>query len=219
MNQLAGEPRAIVSAIPGTTRDFIEVRIELGGILFEFVDTAGIRETNDPIELLGVKRVKSLIKTADLIVWVVDHSQPLTEEDRQIGAILSRKTHKAIVLNKSDKRRKIDILQLPPKTPHISVSAKTGLGIREFKDFLIQTFVDKLDSVNLDLICNIRQQSCLIVVLDHIKQLIDGMGCAPNDDLFAFDLRQAILKLGEITGDTFNETVLDGIFSRFCVGK
>lgn len=219
MNQLAGEPRAIVSAIPGTTRDFIEVRIELGGILFEFVDTAGIRETNDPIELLGVKRVKSLIKKADLIVWVVDHSQPLTEEDRQIGAILSRKTHKAIVLNKSDKRRKIDILQLPPKTPHISVSAKTGLGIREFKDFLIQTFVDKLDSVNLDLICNIRQQSCLIVVLDHIKQLIDGIGCAPNDDLFAFDLRQAILKLGEITGDTFNETVLDGIFSRFCVGK
>ncbi len=219
MNQLAGEPRAIVSAIPGTTRDFIEVRVELGGVIFEFIDTAGIRETHDPIELLGVKRVKSLIKSADLIIWVIDHTQPLTAEDQAIATIVNRKKHKVIVLNKSDKKQKIDPGALPAKVAQLSLSAKRGTGITEFKEFLATAFIHQLDSINLDLICNIRQQSCLTVVLEHLNGLIEGMDVAPNDDLFAFDLRQAVMKLGELTGDTFNETVLDGIFSRFCVGK
>ena len=219
MNQLAGEPRAIVSAIPGTTRDFIEVRVELGGVIFEFIDTAGIRETHDPIELLGVKRVKSLIKSADLIIWVIDQTQPLTVEDHAIGTIVTRKKHKVIVLNKSDKKQTLNTGALPAKVAQLSLSAKRGTGISEFKEFLAKTFISRLDSINLDLICNIRQQSCLNVVLEHLNGLIEGMDVAPNDDLFAFDLRQAVMKLGELTGDTFNETVLDGIFSRFCVGK
>jgi tRNA modification GTPase len=218
MNQLAGEPRAIVSAIPGTTRDFIEVRIELGGVLFEFIDTAGIRETDDPVELMGVKRVKTLIKQADLIIWVVDHSQTLTPEDHAIGTIVHRKKHGVIILNKADKRRKADISTLP-NIPQIEVSAKSGTGIPEFKHYLTQTFISQIDTVNLDLLCNVRQQACLSAVLIHLEELIAGMDTAPNDDLFAFDLRQAVMKLGELTGDTFNETVLDGIFSRFCVGK
>lgn len=218
MNQLAGESRAIVSSIPGTTRDFIEVNIELGGILFQLIDTAGIRETKDPIELLGVKRVKKLMTAADLIIWVIDHTQRLTQSDTEIIKKIHKKKHVIIILNKSDRPGKIQLDALPD-FPKLRISAKTGTGIDAFKTYLTETFVSQVNAANLDLICNIRQQAALKIVLDHVNDLIDGMDIAPNDDLFAFDLREAVMRLGELTGDTFNETVLDGIFSRFCVGK
>lgn len=220
MNCLAGEDRAIVSAIPGTTRDFIEVRVELGGILFEFIDTAGIRDTHNVVELIGVKRVKKLIQSADVILWVLDQTQVLTPDDHSIFSQLKRKKNKIIVLNKADKKRRLslDALSSTP-LPYLSISAKSKQGISELKTTLYDQFVGQLDGLDMDLICNVRQQHCLATTLTHLTTLIQGMDTAPVDDLFSFDLKQAILTLGEVTGDTFNEEVLDGIFSRFCVGK
>jgi len=220
MNRLAGEDRAIVSSIPGTTRDFITVHTELGGVRFEFIDTAGIRETDDPVELLGVKRVRSLIRQADLVVWVVDHSTAVRSEDTDILKLL-RLRNGVICLNKSDKKQRCDITAINPhdRWPVCRISCRSGDGIDAFKAFLHDRFIRQLDAVDLDLMCNIRQQSCVGIVRDHLQSICRDMRVAPNDDCFAFDLRQAILHLGEITGDTFNEAVLDGIFSRFCVGK
>lgn len=218
LNCLAGEERAIVTPIPGTTRDFIDVRVDLGGLTFEFVDTAGVREATDYVETLGINRVQELIRTAAVVLWVLDLSEAVTAEDRRILDMLRDVKRAYLVLNKSDCVQKLDTAWLPD-WPALTVSAKNQAGMDALKAQLYEDFVSKFEQADLDIVCNVRQLECLKAVkglLDRLSETIKG---GYEDDLLAGDLKQAVLKLGEITGEEITEEVLDGIFSRFCVGK
>jgi tRNA modification GTPase len=221
LNQLVGENRAIVSAIAGTTRDFIDVKVNLGGFLFEFVDTAGIRESQDKIEVLGIRKISAWIKKADWIVWVVDASMPLTEEDRLIFSKLKSKKNVVVVLNKSDKRRRVVFSESmkAKKWPVVeTVSRKLG-GIDSLKEWLVTHFSTVITDVSTDVMCNARQLSCLKSTHESMAHMIESAKSGFEDAMLVIDLKAAVLKMGELTGDEVTESVLDGVFARFCVGK
>lgn len=218
LNQLLGENRAIVSAKAGTTRDFIEARLSLGGLVFDVIDTAGIREkTSDYIEKLGMKKIKTLLKTAQVIFWMVDGSKPLSSADKAIYAQIKHHPTVYILQNKCDRPTRIQ--NLPQNRPVLPISAKTGAGMDHFKARLHHDFTQTLEKSDLNLICNARQTACLASVSQDLRHFLANLGSGLEDDVLALDLKQAVQKLGEITGHAFTEEILDGIFSRFCVGK
>lgn len=225
LNALAGENRAIVTDIAGTTRDFIDVIVELDGLSYQFIDTAGIRDQGDYIEQLGMEKITALIQEAHCVIWVVDGSQPFSEDPTKDSAILAKikhKDHGIILKNKSDLGPLVWTLPdalYPKEWPSLALSTTTQAGLSDLKAYLIQSFSSKVHDVDKDLICNIRQLNCLKSALTHLTALnttlIDGF----EDDMLTHDLKQGILKLGELTGEEVTEEVLDGVFSRFCVGK
>ncbi len=221
MNALVGENRAIVTSIAGTTRDFIDVMAELGGVSFQFVDTAGIREmTSDTIERLGIRKVTQLVKRADLIIWVVDGSMPLTDDDFRVLESIPKRKPVMIVVNKSDKRQRV-LAGLPDranwKTVH--VSAKRGDGIQVLKQALCEWVYDGMPVSDMDLMCNVRQLAVLKSVFLELSHLVENAKFGLEDDVLSIDLKRAVLSLGEFTGEQVTEEMLDGVFSRFCVGK
>lgn len=220
-NALLGENRSIVTNIPGTTRDYIEGHITLQGALIKLFDTAGVRESDDYIEHLGIEKITTLIKEAHLVLWVIDSSEPLTEEDRRVYQHIKHATALGIALNKSDRPRAIskEILSSYAANTIIPISATEKEGIDALKAYIQTTFIDASKSLELDVICNVRQQQCLLETQEHLKTLIDLIQEPNIDDILSYDLKKALLKLSEITGDEFTEELLDGIFSRFCVGK
>ncbi len=221
MNALLGENRAIVTSIAGTTRDFIDVNAELGGVSFQFVDTAGIRElTTDVIEKLGIKKINQLVTKADLILWVVDGSQALTEDDFRVVESIPKRKPVMIILNKSDKRqRKLSGLPQLPHWKMVHVSAKRGDGIQEFKQALRDWVYDGVPVSDLDLMCNVRQLGVLKTVFAELVHVLECAKAGLEDDVLSIDLKRAILGLGEFTGEEVTEEMLDGVFARFCVGK
>ena len=222
LNALLGESRSIVTSIPGTTRDFIDAQILLGGVTFSFVDTAGVRsETTDVIELLGMRRIKALIRSSDVVLWVVDGSVPLQPDDYRILEQIKRKARLYVIVNKSDKRQRVDLsgLEFKKNTRMIAMSTKKQHGLGELKEALRHDFVERLERLDVSLMCNVRQVAALRLVRDQLKHLLAQYALGAVDDALSIDLKGAILKLGEVTGDDVTEEVLDGIFSRFCVGK
>ncbi len=222
LNALLGESRSIVTSIPGTTRDFIDAQILLGGVTFSFVDTAGVRsETTDVIELLGMRRIKALIRSSDVVLWVVDGSVPLQPDDYRILEQIKRKARLYVIVNKSDKRQRVDLsgLEFKKNTRMIAMSTKKQHGLGELKEALRHDFVERLERLDVSLMCNVRQVAALRLVRDQLKHLLAQYVLGAVDDALSIDLKGAILKLGEVTGDDVTEEVLDGIFSRFCVGK
>lgn len=219
MNQLLGEERAIVSDVAGTTRDYIDDVIELGGISFRFTDTAGIRQqTKDAIEQAGIARVERFIADSDLIVWVVDAAMPLTPDDLTILKRLAPYPHVWVVLNKCDRDSVVDKTDF--KVDQLfNVSCETSAGISEFKEALLTHFSEKFEGLDMSLICNARQVSVLNLVEKILENLDNNLYSGLEDDVLSIDVRAAVDALGELTGDALNEAVLDGIFSRFCVGK
>ncbi|MCP4050852.1 MAG: tRNA uridine-5-carboxymethylaminomethyl(34) synthesis GTPase MnmE [bacterium] len=221
MNCIIGEERAIVTAVPGTTRDFIDAKIEIGGVIFEFIDTAGLRRSKDFIEKLGVKKVSSLINKADVIIWVLDGSQKLMEDDLKIYSRIKNKNNVYIVINKTDIACKLDIdkFECFDSITKIRMSAKKNKGLSELKTILYNNFIEKIENIDLDLLCNIRQHHCLKAVHKFLKKVKKDIKAGIFDDLLTIDIKEAIQKLGEVTGEDISEEVLDGIFARFCVGK
>jgi tRNA modification GTPase len=220
-NALLGEERSIVTPVPGTTRDYIEGHISLNGTVIKLYDTAGLRNSDDYIEHLGMEKIAALINKAHIVLWVIDQSEPLTEEDFHVYEKIKNASSLGVLLNKSDAPTVYDPTQLTHIQPTLSlpVSAETKEGLSDLKHFFKETFIDDNDSLELDIVCNTRQQQCLKEANEHLETLIQ-LTKEPNvDDLLSYDLKQALLKLSEITGDAFTEEILDGIFSRFCVGK
>jgi tRNA modification GTPase len=220
-NALLGENRSIVTPIPGTTRDYIEGQINLKGTVIKLYDTAGLRKSNDYIEHLGMEKITELISKAHIVLWVIDQSEPLTEEDFQVYEKIKTASSLGLLVNKADAPSQIDTTKLS----HIkfdlslSVSAETKKGLSDLKSYFKHTFIDDNNSLELDIICNTRQQRCLEETLKHLETLIQLVQEPNVDDLLSYDLKHALLKLSEITGEEFTEELLDGIFSRFCVGK
>lgn len=221
LNLLLGENRAIVTDIAGTTRDILEEYITLHGITLKIVDTAGIRETEDIVEKIGVDRAREMAQKADLILYVVDSSVPLDSNDEEIMSMLNGK--KAIILyNKTDLKAAIEIDRLREKTGHpvIPISAKEETGITELEEKIKDMFFGGELSFNDEVyITNARHKAALEEAdksLDLVRNSIQG---GLPEDFFSIDLMNAYENLGKILGESVGEDLVNEIFSKFCTGK
>ena len=212
LNSLLSRERAIVTDIPGTTRDTIEDTFSINGIKVKIIDTAGIHSTSDLVERFGVDKAKELIKSADIILFVTDSSDQLTNEDKEILELINGKNY-IHVANKSDLVHKTE---KQPKT--IYISAKTGDGIEELKQEIYKRFESPSLTEGGIIITNARHKQCLEDALKNINNALEDID-AQTLDLISIDLKLAYSALGEITGNTTGEDIIDAIFSKFCLGK
>lgn len=220
LNSILREERAIVTHIPGTTRDIIEEVINLKGIPLVLVDTAGIRKTEDIVENIGVEKSKELLEKADLVLFVVDGSRPLEDEDLKIHDRI-KATNVIGILNKIDMERKLDIAPLTKVGNWIEISAKENIGIDEMENRIYSYVVkgDLEDSSQKLVITNVRHKSALEKTKDAIKSIFETIEMGLPMDLMAVDLKEALDSLSEVTGEISSEDLLDHIFKNFCVGK
>ena len=221
LNVLAGEERAIVTDVEGTTRDVLEEHIRLQGISLNVMDTAGIRDTEDLVERIGVDRAKSHADDADLIIYVVDASKPLDENDEEIMEMIRHKKA-VILLNKSDLDTVItkEELQKRIEKPMIEVSAKEESGIRELEEVMKEMFFHGEISFNDEIyITNIRQKTALEAAKEALLRVNESIDNDMPEDFYSIDLLDAYESLGSITGETIGEDLVNEIFSKFCMGK
>ncbi len=226
LNALSGYDRAIVTNIEGTTRDVLEEQVRVGGIVLNLMDTAGIRETSDEIEKIGVDRALKYAEDADLILYVVDASRSLDENDEKIlDYIYDRKF--VILLNKSDLNVQItqEILQNRIKEKYeenfiINISAKNGTGIEEFVEMLKKIcFRGELRLNEEVYITNLRQKEALQRAREALGKVEESIGMGMPEDFYSIDMMDAYEALGTITGETVGEDLINEIFSKFCMGK
>lgn len=221
LNLLVGENRAIVTEIAGTTRDVLEEYITLHGITLKIVDTAGIRETEDLVEKIGVNRAREYAKDADLLLYVVDSSMPLDENDKEIWEML--KGRKAIVLyNKTDLAPQVDFQELKEhlEYPVIPVSAKEESGMEELADAIKELFfTGELTFQDEVYITNVRHKEALEEALEALLQVQQSILQNMPEDFFSIDLMSAYEALGRILGEALGEDLVNEIFSKFCMGK
>lgn len=220
LNALLLEKRAIVTEVPGTTRDAIEEYINLEGIPIKIIDTAGIRETNDVVEKIGVERSKEKINEADLVILVLDSSNKLDNEDYEIIDYIKDKKY-IILLNKSDLETQINKSELEDLKLYniIEISAKIGLGLEDLKESIKNLFFKSDIQTDSIIITNTRHKEALIRAKESCNSALEALKNTLSIDLASIDIRNAWFSLGEITGDTLEEDIIDKIFSEFCLGK
>lgn len=226
MNVLLGRERAIVTDIAGTTRDVLEEQINLNGITLNIVDTAGIRDTEDIVEKIGVDKAKKYLLNADLIIYVVDSSTALDENDEEIISMLSDRKA-VILLNKSDlsqvtteEELKKVLSEKEIEKPIISISAKEQTGIDKLENIIKEMFFKGEISFN-DEICitNVRQKSALQSALESFRLVQQSIEAGMPEDFYSIDLMNAYEELGSIIGEAVGEDLVNEIFSKFCMGK
>lgn len=221
LNILVGEERAIVTEIAGTTRDILQEQIQIGGIGLNVIDTAGIRDTEDIVEKIGVNKSREYIEKADLIIYVVDSSTELDENDQEIIEAIQDK--KAIVLlNKSDLDAKTDatVLEKRLNKPILSISAKNNTGIHELEKLIEEMFFSGKLSFNDEVyITNIRQKNALAEAENSLKMVLQSIDDGMPEDFFTIDMMNAYEVLGTIIGESVGEDLVNEIFSKFCMGK
>lgn len=216
LNALLGYERAIVTKIPGTTRDTIEEKLKIGSVLLKLIDTAGIRETTDEVERLGVERSRRAMESAELVIAVIDGSGSLSDEDYEIIREAEKAPHGIIVLSKSD----LGASAVLPGTAlrAVSVSAVTGDGLDGLERAISDMF--PLPSVPAgEILTNVRHAQAISLALEYIRAAIDAMETGLTPDIILTESEGAMQALGELTGRTVREDVTNRIFSRFCVGK
>lgn len=223
LNILAGEEKAIVTDIAGTTRDVIEENIRLQDINLHIIDTAGIRVSEDIIEKIGVEKAKKYTKEADLIIYVVDSSVPLDENDINIMKLIENK--KCIILfNKSDLESKISVEELKEKVNKniniIKTSTKENIGIEEFANAVKKLFLNGEINFNSEImITNLRHKEALQESLDSLIQVSESIKNNMPEDFYSIDLMNSYKSLGKIIGEEIEEDLINEIFSKFCMGK
>jgi tRNA modification GTPase len=221
LNRLLDADRAIVTDIPGTTRDVIEESITLEGVALRLSDTAGLREARDKVEELGVARSQERLARADLVLYLVDRSDPLAPEDVRVLEELAGRPA-LVVVNKSDLPQRLDMEELRRASPHalVEISALTGEGIDELKQALVDSALGGGLKTAGDLVTQARHYELLVrarEALDRARELLAQ--ASPPWELVALEVKEALTALGEITGEEVGDAVLDHIFSRFCIGK
>ena len=224
MNCLIDEDRAIVTDIPGTTRDILEEHINIKGVPLNIIDTAGIRDTDDVIEKIGVEKSLEYAKIADFIFLVLDGSKDLTDEDTEIFEFIKENSKKAVVLiNKSDLEQNIDknrIFEYIDKECVLTVSVKNNYGIDELFEKIKDLFFNgEIDVDDEAIVSNERNKASLIKAKKSLENVLDTIDNKMPEDFLSMDLMQAYAYLGEIIGETVDEDVIDKIFSEFCLGK
>ncbi|MCC8067037.1 MAG: tRNA uridine-5-carboxymethylaminomethyl(34) synthesis GTPase MnmE [Clostridiales bacterium] len=223
LNVLAGEERAIVTDIAGTTRDTLEETISIGGITLNIIDTAGIRNTQDQIEQIGVDRAKEKARTADLIIYVVDSSVSMDENDEKILSLLDGKKS-IVLLNKSDLPSAVYPENVQAFTenrfPLVEISAKEEKGIDTLENVIKTMFYEGEISFNDEIyITSARQKSELIQAKESLEKVLQSISMCLPEDFFSIDLMDAYASLGRIIGEEAGEDLINEIFSRFCMGK
>lgn len=220
LNRFLETERAIVTDVPGTTRDVIEEWISIQGVPICLVDTAGIRSTDDTVEQIGVCRAKEYMERADIILVVVDQSRPLQEEDRQILET-ARGRQALIVLNKEDLQPAFETEELQSYgLPLLSISASTGAGMGELKDAMLSLALQQgLTAAQSALLANTRHIELVRQSREALQRALDTIEAGMPVDCAIVDIREAWELLGSITGDTVHDDIIEEIFSRFCLGK
>ena len=218
LNAMLEEDRAIVTDIPGTTRDSLEEMLNVHGIPLNIIDTAGIRDTNDIIEQIGVEKSKSLAEQADLVLLMFDGSRELSDEDK--GLIELVKNKKTITLvNKLDLEQKIDLKAIEHLKP-INISVKSDMGINDIYEKIREMFAFGDININNEvLISGERNKESLVKAYNYLKNVMETVENRMPEDFISMDLTEAYSALGEITGEALEEDIIDKIFSEFCLGK
>lgn len=218
LNNLLREEKAIVTDIEGTTRDVIEEYVNINGVPLKLVDTAGIRETEDIVEQIGVERSKKALKEADLVLLVLNASEPLTDQDRQLLEI-SQDSNRIILLNKVDLPEKIEIDQLPEG--HIKISVLKNQNIDQIEDRINALFFENAGLVEQDAtyLSNARHISLIEKAVESLQAVNEGLALGMPVDLLQVDLTRTWEILGEITGDAAPDELITQLFSQFCLGK
>ncbi|MGE5605598.1 MAG: tRNA uridine-5-carboxymethylaminomethyl(34) synthesis GTPase MnmE [Bacteroidota bacterium] len=221
LNELVQEEKAIVTAIPGTTRDIIEAPFQLRGVPIRLIDTAGLRETENVIEQIGIAKTKQSIEQADLIILVLDGSQPLTAEDEEV--IVKIKERKVLVIiNKTDLPQVLTKGDLPwfNQNQILELSLLTKKGLNLVEDRIIELV--GLGEIKLDdrpILSKIRHKQALEHAISALDDFISGLTTGKSEDLLAVDLRSSLSSLGIISGKNVSNEVIQGIFEQFCIGK
>jgi len=221
LNALLNEEKAIVSEIAGTTRDFIEDEINIGGVIFRFIDTAGLRETTDIIEAIGVSRTQEKMKTASLILYLFDLSDTdMTEITVDINKLESQGVPFIKVANKIDKASPDIVNELKAKHPDtIFISAGQKENLEVLKSRILELVnLDKFRTGNT-IVTNIRHYDSLVKTRQSLLDILEGLDRHITNDFLAMDIRRSLHYLGEITGEITTDDLLANIFSKFCIGK
>ncbi len=221
LNLFAGAERAIVTDVAGTTRDTIEETVTVRGIALSLIDTAGIRSTEDVVEKIGVEKAKKAAEDADLILYIVDATEQITEEEKEIFSMIAHKKS-IVLLNKIDLCETPDIAALEKLTGHrvLCISAKEEKGLEELYDMIEQMFFKNELSYNEELyITGERQKQALREAYEAMEKVLESMEAGLPEDFYSIDLMQGYESLGEITGESVDEDLINTIFREFCMGK
>jgi tRNA modification GTPase len=221
LNALIGEERAIVTDIEGTTRDSLEENINISGLSLKIIDTAGIRDTVDIVEQIGVKRAKDLAKEADLIIFIVDSSKDLDDNDYEIMKLIKEKKY-IVLLNKSDLNSRVEIEALNEldKSNIITISAKNNEGIDLFEDRVKEMFLNGEINFNDEIfVTNARQKESIINAYSSLKLVKKSIEDNMPEDFYSIDLLNTYEELGKVIGEALEDDLVNNIFSKFCMGK
>ncbi len=221
LNTLVGDSRAIVTDIAGTTRDILEEQIQLGGLSLNIVDTAGIRYTEDVVEKIGVDRAKESARNADLILYVVDSSTDLDENDEQIISML-KDQNVIVLLNKIDLPlvTEADMVKKRIQKPIVCISAKEETGIDQFTGILEEMFLSGKISFNDEIyLTSIRHKTAMQEAEKSLERVLESISTGMPEDFFSIDLMDVYESLGNILGESVGEDLINEIFSKFCTGK
>jgi tRNA modification GTPase len=225
LNALLNEERAIVSEIAGTTRDTIEDEISIGGIGFRFIDTAGIRETKDVVESIGIKKTFEKIEQSQVTVYLFDSEKGISDLKMiqvEIAKIKNKYPQKPllIIANKIDKLNDIQLAELQNHIEGVTLlSAKTGFGVEQLTNALLELINTGALRNNETIVTNTRHYDALLKAFEVIQKVKHGLDSGLSGDLLAIDIRQALYHFGEITGEITNDDLLGNIFANFCIGK
>ena len=217
LNAIAGYDRVIVTDIPGTTRDTVEETVMLGKTKLRLIDTAGIRETSDTVEAIGVERSKKAVEQADLAIFVCDGSQPLSEEDEAIIDLCSDHENAIALINKTDLGSAVEPSDLPFMYV-IEICARTGAGLEQLSD-AVETMFEGETPCDGSILTNARQYDACRRAYDAIERSLSGLKLGLTPDAVLTDIEEAMEAMGEVTGATVREDITARIFERFCVGK
>ena len=224
LNALLNEDKAIVSDIHGTTRDVIEDTVNMGGVTFRFIDTAGIRETNDTIESLGIERTFQKLEQAEIVLWMVDATDAASQINQLSKQILPRceGKHLILVFNKADLMTDASSVVpagFPDNVQSIALSAKRRRNIDELQQILVSSANLPSVTQNDVIVTNVRHYEALTHALEAIKRVQEGLRSNLSGDFVSQDIRECIFHLNDIAGEVTNDMVLRNIFEHFCIGK
>lgn len=222
LNAILKEERAIVTNIEGTTRDTIEEYITLEGVLFKIIDTAGIRESDDEIEKIGIDKSKKALKKADIVIAIFDSTQELNKEDKEILEFIKNK-NAIILLNKidlKDNKLKNNEQILSLNKPVIEISAQKRDGIEELYNQMINIFkINEINTENSTIITNVRHKKAIVCAEENLNKIKEVLNNGMPTDIVSIYLKNAIEELNKITGENVTEDIINEIFSKFCLGK
>ena len=221
LNALLGYERAIVTEIPGTTRDTVEETVTVGGTLLRLIDTAGLRDTPDRVEQMGVERSRAAMESAELILVLWDSSSPVTQEDGELLCQATSLAPTVLVRSKSDLlSAPLPLLSLDPMPPVVELSARTGQGLEELEQAIRSALPRQTEEEAYgELLTNARQEEAASRALERLEGAQAGLSAGVTPDALLTDVEEALSALGELTGASVREDITDRIFQRFCVGK